>query len=91
MDGYYENAGVCAQCPIGCKTCDSGTTCTACEGDLVIKGGLCKCPNDGEWADTDFSCKVCADTLPFCLACDRPDFCDTCNATAHRVSKAGKC
>jgi proprotein convertase subtilisin/kexin type 5 len=83
-----------AECPLGCESCSSLTSCSACKTNFFMRGDrLCysSCPDRYSPDQNTKICKIC----PFdCLTCSLQGTCLSCSYTSdHRTldNTTGRC
>ena len=81
IDGFWDNAGVCDPCPVGCETCTDLTLCGGCLTPFVFDAFnlLCVCPPDTHYFDSD-NCSLCSFAIPGCKNCSSSAVCLECTA-----------
>lgn len=75
--GYFGDSGVCHQCPTNCLDCKSGSECTLCADQTILKDGICTtgCPPksiliDGVCKKCEIdNCFICVEDFSACAEC----------------------
>ncbi|ELP86358.1 protein serine/threonine kinase, putative [Entamoeba invadens IP1] len=87
--GYYISNTSCEQCASPCVLCLNSSLCTKCEGDYVLRNGVCSkiqnCTSiqngecllcdDGNYLTTDGGCSLCVSN---CKSCKTETACSQC-------------
>lgn len=90
VNGYFNSAGQCLACGLGCQLCSSLTNCTSCATLAKPQGdGTCLCPQTTFLAISPDGVSYCQNCGPQCLNCLNLTSCTTCKPNS--VLSQGVC
>lgn len=88
--GYYLMEGLCFKCPVGCSTCNNGSTCTTCDTPLLlytnITNSYCDCIQ-GKYSIVSSNILTCYTCHISCAYCQyNSTYCTYCSSGKYLMN-----
>lgn len=87
--GYYKQSGSyprqCYSCATGCKTCSSGTVCSACNTGFILVSSVCQCNTTQllYYNAGTGTCTTCVSAYANCVSCTGSVLVTTCTGCTN--------